>query len=272
MTGGTVGRGVDSVRPHRRYRHRQLALLAAVVLLSATLIRTFVLQPFYIPTESMENTLRVGDRVLVEKLSYRIHGVRRGDIVVFDGLDSFGTETRTDSARGSVASVWRYVAASLGLAPPGGHDVIKRVIGVAGDNVTCCDRRDRVRVNGIPLDESSYLFPGDSPTDGPRFDVTVPPGRLWVMGDHRSASADSRSHLGRPGGGTVPQAEVIGRAMAVVWPPARLTALGTPSGFAAVDKAGRDRSLAPAYSLRLEVGLPCATLWTQCQRRRDWTR
>ncbi|SDP04768.1 signal peptidase I [Actinacidiphila guanduensis] len=181
-----------------------LALAACAALL---LVSHFVVEPFQVPSSSMENTLRVGDRVLVDKLAYRFGGSpRRGDVIVFDGKDSFSTGS--------------------------GTDYVKRVIGIGGDRVTCCDTQGRLSVNGHPLAET-YLFPGDAPSRVP-FDIVVPPGRLWVMGDHRSDSADSRDHLGDPGGGTVPVGEVIGRADWIAWPAGHWTRLRRPATFSAV--------------------------------------
>jgi signal peptidase I len=118
------------------------------------------------------------------------------------------------------------VGQSFGLVTPDSTDFIKRVIGVGGDRVTCCDTDGRITVNGVPLLED-YLYPGDAPSLQP-FDVEVPEGMLWVMGDHRSASADSRSHLGSPGGGFIPEDAVVGRAMNVVWPLSRLSSIPLP--------------------------------------------
>jgi signal peptidase I len=178
-----------------------------VALAAAILVKTFVVAAYGIPSESMEPTLRVGDRVLVEKLGYRIHDPGRGDVIVFDGLDSFTPEVA------------------------GGHDFVKRVIGVAGDRVRCCERDGRVAVNGVPLAESGYLYPGDEPS-AIAFDIEVPAGMLWVMGDHRSVSVDSRAHLGDPGGGMVPVDRVHGRVVAIVWPVGRWMAVGVPATFA----------------------------------------
>ena len=204
--------------------------LLVVVLVAAVLIRTFLVAPFYIPSSSMEDTLRIGDRVLVDRVSYRIHPIRRGDVVVFDGLDSFTPEVTTKEPTNPVAKAFRSFASALGIAPPGQRDFIKRVIGVPGDVVSCAGPGKPIMVNGVALDEKSYLFPGDDPSTS-RFSVKVPAGRLWVMGDHRSVSADSRSHLGDPGGGTVPADKVIGRAFVVIWPYAHWTGLGTPATY-----------------------------------------
>jgi signal peptidase I len=240
----------------RRTSWFELALLVALTLAVAGLIRTFLVQPFFIPSESMENTLRVGDRVLVDKLSYRFHEIHRGDVVVFNGLDSFTPEVQVDESSNPVLRGLRSVGAAVGVAPPGEKDFIKRVIGVPGDRVVCCDPQGRVTVNGTALDEASYVFPGNAPSEA-TFDVTVPAGRLWVMGDHREASADSRAHTGDPGGGTVPEDKVIGRAFSVVWPPGNMTGLGTPSTFDRVaSPVAQGGSRAP-YALLLGVASPC---------------
>ncbi|MEU3662017.1 signal peptidase I [Streptomyces sp. NPDC032940] len=177
-----------------------LALLGCLLLFS-----TFVLRPFQIPSGSMERGLRIGDRVLVNKLAYRFgNRPQRGDIVVFDGTGFFGH-----------------------------GDYIKRVVGVGGDHVVCCDKEGRVKVNDRSVDESAFLYPGDRPSTVP-FDVVVPDGTLFVLGDHRGDSSDSRDHLGSPGGGMVPVDEVIGRADWIVWPFGHATRLGRPDAYARV--------------------------------------
>jgi signal peptidase I len=202
----------------------------AVVLLSTvvvtTLVSTFVAQPFVIPSGSMEGTLQVGDRVIVNKLAYSLGGeVQRGDIVVFDGSGSFVQEPSDPGLLGGLLSG---VAAAVGLAPSAETDFVKRVIGIGGDRVSCCDARGRIEVNGNPLHEP-YVYPGDKPSNV-RFDIRVPEGRLWVMGDHRSDSADSREYLGSPGGGTVPEESVIGRADWIGWPVGRWSSLRSDHG------------------------------------------
>jgi signal peptidase I len=186
---------------------RRTLLLALACCAALLLVSHFVVEPFQVPSGSMENTLRVGDRVLVDKLAYHFGGApRRGDVIVFDGKDSFSTTS--------------------------GTDYVKRVVGVGGDRVTCCDTAGRITVNGRALDET-YLYPGDAPSRVP-FDIVVPAGRLWVMGDHRDDSADSRDHLGDPGGGTVPVGKVVGRAEWIAWPPGHWTKLRRPATFADV--------------------------------------
>ncbi|SCK36684.1 signal peptidase I [Streptomyces sp. WMMB 714] len=205
------------VRQGRRRWSRSARLSAGAALLLSVLllVSAFVVQPFLIPSSSMAPTLKVGDRILVNKLAYRIgNSPGRGDVVVFDGRESFVQEEGDDGS--PVTGFVRKAGAAVGLMRPEETDYVKRVIGVGGDRVRCCDRRGRIEVNGVPLDED-YLHEGDDPSAVP-FDIEVPQGRLWVMGDHRSDSSDSRAHLGDPGGGTVPVERVIGRADGIGWP------------------------------------------------------
>lgn len=206
---------------------RRAGVLAAACVAFVLLLSAFVVQPFLIPSGSMENTFRPGDRVLVNKLAYRFGDTpRRGDVIVFDGTGSFVQE---EPDRNPVAALLREAAAAVGLAEPAETDYIKRVVGVGGDRVRCCDKRGTIEVNGEPVDED-YLFPGDAPSQVP-FDIVVPEGRLWVMGDHRSDSRDSRDHLGDPGGGTVPVDKVIGRADWIGWPVGRWSGVDGPAAF-----------------------------------------
>ncbi|MFF4247841.1 signal peptidase I [Streptomyces sp. NPDC001822] len=213
------------------------AFLGMVCTAALLLFSAFVLQPFLIPSGSMEPTLRIGDRVLVNKLAYRFGSEpRRGDVVVFDGTGSFVREE--DTAGDPVGELLRAAAASLGLAEPAGTDFVKRVVGVGGDRVVCCDRRGRLEVNGTAVSEG-YIHPGDRPSEA-AFDIVVPGGTLWVMGDHRSRSRDSRDHLGEPGGGMVPVERVIGRVDWLGWPLGRIGSLEGTGAFAGIRPTGAD--------------------------------
>ena len=193
----------------------RIAVLVLCAALTVAVVRALVFQSFVVPTASMEPTVNAGDRVLVSRFAYETGQIHRGDVVVFDGSGVFSPAAAP--ARNPLAALGRAVAATFSL-PIGSHDYLKRVVGLPGERVVCCDQQGRLSVDGIPLVEP-YLNPEDvaSTLD---FDVVVPPGRLWVMGDHRSASADSRAHLKQPGGGTVPVDRVVGKVVGVYWPPA----------------------------------------------------
>jgi signal peptidase I len=209
---------------------RELPVLIIIALGLALLIKTFLVQAFFIPSDSMQNTLQIGDRVLVNKLAARFGDVNRGEVVVFRDPGGWLPETLPPEPSNPVFGAVKNVLVFIGLLPSASEkDLIKRVIGAPGDHVVCCDTQGRISVNGVPLDES-YVFPGN-PASDKRFDVTVPAGRLWVMGDHRALSADSRVHVGTPGGGTVPEDNVIGRAIVVVWPVARWQTIPVPAVF-----------------------------------------
>lgn len=239
--GGTAGPGdpwhAAAQRPsgHRSGRGRrrgrswwvEMPILIAVALVLALLIKSFVVQAFFIPSSSMENTLKIGDKVLVNKLVYDVRPIHRGDIVVFNGEGSWNAAPAHPTP--PLERLWNAIRGLFGTAP-GVHDYIKRVIGLPGDHVACCDARGQVTVNGVALHERSYLYPGNKPSATP-FHVTVPPGELWVMGDHRRVSYDSRGHRGDPGGGAIPESQVVGRAFAIVWPPSRWRVLPIPATF-----------------------------------------
>ncbi len=240
--------------PGRTRRHwsawRELPILIVIALAIALVIKAFVVQPFFIPSSSMEDTLMIGDKVLVNKLVYHFRGIHRGDIVVFDGTGSWNpvpppTRPSADPLVRAYDATLRPLFDAIGGlfgTPADQTDFIKRVIGLPGDHVMCCNAQGLVTVNGVPLHESSYLYPGAAPSLI-RFSITVPPGRLWVMGDNRQVSDDSRTRLSRPGHGTVPENEVIGRAFVIVWPPGRWRILPIPATF---DQAGLSRIVSGA--------------------------
>jgi signal peptidase I len=196
---------------------KELPILLGVAILVAVLVRAFVLQTFFIPSPSMENTLAIDDRVLVNKLVYDFRSPKRGEVLVFKAPVEWSGN-------------------------PDGEDFIKRVIGVGGDHVVCCDPQERLMINGKSLDEP-YIYSLDGRQDKPaeqEFDITVPAGRLWVMGDHRSSSGDSLEHWRQSGQNitvaTIPEKDVVGRAFTVFWPVNRATWLSVPDSFDGIPK------------------------------------
>jgi signal peptidase I len=175
----------------------------------------------------MENTLQVGDRVLVNKVVYHFRDIARGDIIVFSGQDSWGPDAPPPSSD-PVVRIFDDVLSGIGLQNNQTY-YIKRVIGLPGDHVACCTN-GQVTVNGVPLSEGSYLYPGNPPSFN-KFSEVVPAGHLWVMGDHRSDSDDSRFHPGDPGGGAIPENQVVGRAFLIIWPLSQIRDLPIPSTF-----------------------------------------
>jgi len=226
-TAGTAGSTGRRPRKKRSF-WREFPILVVVALVLAVVIKTYAIQAFFIPSGSMENTLEINDRVLVNKLVYDVRGIHRGDIVVFNGDGSWDPGTPPANANFAEKFVDGF-ASMFGFGHPG-DILIKRVIGLPGDHVACCDAQGLVTVNGVSLTEQSYLYPGDAPSEI-RFNIVVPSGRLWVMGDHRLISDDSRDHLGDPGGGTVPENAVIGRAFVIIWPLSRWRFLPIPATF-----------------------------------------
>jgi signal peptidase I len=230
-----VGKRTEEEKPqgnHALALVREAATVIVIALGLSLLIKTFLVQAFYIPSESMEDTLLVGDRVLVSKLTPGPFDLKRGDIVVFSDPGDW-LDVPPQPSGGPVRDGIRSVLTFVGLLPAdSGDHLIKRVIGLPGDRVACCDAQNRLTVNGKAVDEP-YLYPGDKASDD-EFSVTVPAGRLWVMGDHRGVSQDSRYHR-ELADGTVPVDGVVGKAFVIVWPFDRSQLLRNPSGsFAGV--------------------------------------
>jgi signal peptidase I len=195
---------------------REIPIIVISALVVSVVIKTFFLHFFFIPSGSMENTLQVGDRIAVNKFATFFSDIKRGEVVVFrDPAKWLG-----DPAPDTGSSLTRKVKSGLeavGVLPdPAKQYLIKRVIGVGGDTVICCDAKNRLTVNGVSVNEP-YIFAGNAPSDS-KFSVTVPQGYIWVMGDHRGASADSRFHTDDIHKGMVPLSDVVGRAEFVVWP------------------------------------------------------
>jgi signal peptidase I len=230
--------GPEQIRRGTLMLLRESVIVVGMALLLSLVVKTWLMQAFYIPSESMENTLITGDRVVVSKLTPSPIELKRGDIIVFEDPDHWLPPTvpvRRNALAGAVNKAMTFV----GLLPSDeGNHLIKRVIGLPGDHVVCCDRNQKITVNGAPLTEP-YLFAGDAPSQD-TFDITVPPERVWVMGDHRSNSADSRPHDEGSGGakGSVPESRIVGRALSVVWPIQHWAWLANPGDtFAKVPRA-----------------------------------
>jgi signal peptidase I len=215
---------------------KEFAIVVGMALVLSFIVKTWLLQAFYIPSGSMEDTLVLNDRVIVSKLTPGPVDLKRGDIIVFADPGQWLDET-PPVKRGPVATIVSETLTFVGLLPDNAENhLIKRVIGLPGDHVECCDEGGRITINGTAIKEP-YLKPGDAASEQD-FDITVPSGRVWVMGDHRSNSADSRAHDGPENNGSqgsVDERLIVGRAVALVWPLDHLTWLSNPTAtFATV--------------------------------------
>jgi signal peptidase I len=241
---------------------KELPVLLVIAFVLALLVKTFLVQAFFIPSGSMEQTLHgcpgcTGDRVLVNKVPYWFGEPKPGDIVVFKGPDTWAPEVDVAPASNWFTGSLLWLGRAVGVAPPSDEDFVKRVIATGGQTVQCCDAQGRVTVDGKPLDEP-YIYQDNHQAFGP---VTVPQGRLWVMGDHRGNSADSRVHLTDKYSGTVAVNDVIGKAAVVVWPLSRFHILHAP------DIQGNDAAaLPPAVGL---AGAVPIVAWRRHRRGRD---
>jgi signal peptidase I len=251
---------------------RELPVLLLIAFVLALIVKTFFVQAFFIPSGSMEQTLHgctgcTGDRVLVNKVPYWFGEPEPGDIVVFKGPDTWSPEVAVSQPSNWLAGALLWLGRTVGVAPPSEDDFVKRVIAVGGQTVQCCDAEGRVTVDGEPLDEP-YIFE-NTPIEGRAFGpVTVPQGRLWVMGDHRSASADSKAHMGDRYSGTIGVDDVIGKAAVIVWPIGRFGLLDSPDiqGNQA-SAAGSAASLAP-YAVGVAGAVPVVA-WRRRSSRDD---
>ncbi|MEV0221132.1 signal peptidase I [Streptomyces sp. NPDC050704] len=227
-------------RRRQRSAIKEIPLLIGVALLIALVLKTFLVQAFVIPSGSMEQTIKIGDRVLVDKLTPWFGSKpARGDVVVFKDPGGWleDEQPTTQKEDPIVVKQVKEGLTFIGLLPSDNErDLIKRVVATGGDTVKCCDAQGRVTVNGMPLNEQLYIHPGNKPSSF-AFEVKVPAGRLFVMGDHRANSADSRFHRTEKFSGTVSEEEVVGRAMVIAWPIGHWTRLKEPDTFASVPDA-----------------------------------
>jgi signal peptidase I len=229
---GAEDDGTEKPRGRKRFV-RELALIVGGALVLTLLLKAFVVQVYQIPSDSMDNTLLPGDRVLVNKLIYHFRDIARGDVIVFSGANSWGDLNGQPIPAPPSNPIQRFFDAALADVGFHGNNTfyIKRVIGLPGDHVACCTN-GMVTVNGVPLHETGYIYP-TRPAAPFSFSATVPPGRLWVMGDNREDSDDSVLHDrgGSPYSGTIPENEVTGRAFLKAWPPSRFGDLPIPDTF-----------------------------------------
>jgi signal peptidase I len=211
---------------------KEIVIVVVLAMALSFIVKTWLFQAFYIPSGSMENTLVKDDRVIVSKLTPGPFDLRRGDVVVFEDP---GTPTPwlsgVDSEHSDVGGPFHNALVFVGLLPEDSENhLIKRVIGLPGDHVQADGGTGKIKVNGVEITEP-YIKPGDAPSEGKAFDIVVPPGKVWVMGDHRSDSSDSRWHdepLNNGTNGSVPIDKIVGRALFVVWPIDHVTWLGVP--------------------------------------------
>jgi signal peptidase I len=201
---------------------RELPILIILALVLSIIVKTFFIQFFYIPSGSMENTLQVNDRVGVNKFGALFSDIKRGEVVVFRDPANWLSPNYDDSS--GIRKVIKDSLVFVGVLPdPSKQYLIKRVIGVGGDKVRCCGKDGKIEVNGVSINEP-YIYEGDKPSDS-EFEVEVPQGFIWVMGDHRGASADSRFHTDDPNKGMVALDKVTGRATFIIWPFSNLAIL-----------------------------------------------
>jgi signal peptidase I len=269
--GGTGGTESRRAKPGRRRRPakkqplwRELLTLLAVALVLTFLIQHFLGRVYSIPSGSMEQTLHgcpgcTGDRVLVDKLVYDFSDPEPGDVIVFEGPAAWTENDIQVPKSGNVlVRGLQYVGSLIGLAPPDERDFVKRVIAVGGQTVQCCDEKWRVLVDGEPLDEPYVYWQNGGPEARQRFDpVTVPEGTVWVMGDNRGDSCDSRCQGGGGVRGAVPIDNVIGKARYIVLPPSRWRGIGDHD-----PQAGDAVALgAPAWQQGVPLGIGLLAAW-----------
>ncbi|HWU48020.1 MAG TPA: signal peptidase I [Humibacter sp.] len=245
MTEETLPTRSDRVASNRRRRGRSvklflrdLLIIFVVAVLVSFLIKTFLVRSFYIPSASMETTLMVNDRIIVNELEPGLIGVQHGDVVVFRDPGGWLPPVAPPKSQNGFLAGIDWALSIVGLSAPDSDDhLVKRVIGLPGDHVSCCNALGQLSVNGVPLKEPYItLEPGEVDAATLHFDVTVPKGDLWVMGDNRDNSQDSSRNQNLPGKGFVPIKDVVGRAVVISWPIDRWTWLDNyPNVFRGVE-------------------------------------
>lgn len=199
---------------------RDVVVIVLIAVTASFLIKTFVVRSFYIPSASMQDTLLIKDRILVDEITPRFTGYDRGDVIVFADPGGWLPAAQTPP-RPPIVEAADAVLAFIGFTAPDSEEhLIKRLIGLPGDHVVCCNALGQLTVNGIPIDEESYIThaSGDTVASQDPFDVVVPDDALWVLGDNRDRSKDSRYNQDQPGDGFVPLDNVVGRAFVITWP------------------------------------------------------
>ncbi|HWD62980.1 MAG TPA: signal peptidase I [Humibacter sp.] len=223
MTDETLPTRSDRVASEKKTRQRSvklflrdLVIIFLVAILVSFLIKTFVVRSFYIPSGSMENTLQINDLIIVNELEPNIMPIKRGDVVVFTDP---GGWLPASTEKSNVNPI-EWALSLVGLAAPDSDDhLVKRVIGLPGDHVSCCNALGQLVINGSPISEPyAVIQPGSTDAATLHFSVTVPKGDLWVMGDNRYDSQDSSRNQNLPGKGFVPEKDVVGRAILISWP------------------------------------------------------
>lgn len=222
----TTDSAAASTPPTKRRRGflvflRDVLVIVVIAALVSFVVKTFVVRSFYIPSASMERTLMVKDRILVDELTPRWNDYERGDVVVFKDPGGWLDGVPQTPAQPPLIEAFDWMLNVIGISATDSQDhLVKRVIGLPGDHVVCCNALGQITVNGAPIDELGYLnLPdGDTAASNEPFDVVVPEGSLWLLGDNRDRSRDSRAHQDLPGGGFVPIENVVGKAFFTTWP------------------------------------------------------
>lgn len=220
---------------------RDIVIIIVIAVLVSFLIKTFLIRSFYIPSASMENTLQINDRIIVNELTPNLIPLKHGDVVVFTDPGGW-LPPHISPPLNPLAATVDGALSLVGLSTSDSDDhLIKRVIGLPGDHVACCNTLGQLTVNGVPLKEPYIIVPpGQVDSAAVTFDVTVPKGDMWVMGDNRYDSQDSSRNQSLPGKGFVPIKDVVGRAILISWPVSRWSWLDDyPGVFAGVNRGGK---------------------------------